>query len=569
LAGEDYPIGPWTDDAHLIQAKGATTGQTIAMTVTSDNPSGVAGVCSAYLSTTPTHYIQCTVNPWVGVGHVDASNGNHFIVDSTTSGSITTTPAVRLMFNCNPNLNGGYCVTNPLITGSCGAGCWVFDGPAITDAAAQGSSACGHGAGGPVSADLPCRTAVRLDVNGWYFKDAGFSMSGITPITFRNNHVQGGLDWCTTYGNGLGQIQLGGGNIVAYSNIGDQDGVCKSTANLYKQAADPGLASMGSFTGQIVNGILTVDAGSCNSSCTITQNQFIDFPGRTSTDQVQLTTPVSGFPVFCTGSACDGYQIIVSYGPCGRTVGLGSQGTCKQSPNDTSTGAYTGLSTSAGTAFTVGPIYPSMPYMLAGGGYWTTIDLRYNITAGSYLMQGDGLAGINIAYNACRLLTFVPEHAACFVNNTTPPTNSVRPYYDRLYNIAWYDNTARGGAGTANHTIFMTTGFANPAGIDIATTEATFSHNFMFSNVGVNNGGLNASPSGTAPVLALTAILEQGVGTHPGTIGTLTYDTNIFGLGGNASCRAGTQERANVGTIVSTNNWNLDNNAATICPDTT
>jgi hypothetical protein len=556
---EDYFCGPWTADASLVHVSTATTAQALEMTKTPDNPSGVAGVCSAYSSTNKN--VRCNTDVWIGTGHVNAANGNQFLVDTPANGVLAV--GQRIQFGCNPSLQGAYCRLTPKITASCaavgGLACWTFDGAAITDPTAQGLgtySPCGYadayqGATLVYPANLSCYGTVTLDIEGWWFDDAGLFSTGHANIIFKNNHLTIGGNYCTVYGNGNTLVGFPAGySIESSSWIGDYDktagvtgnGWCSGYANLYKQANDPGLATLGTFTGHITSGVLSVDSGLTGQ---FGLNQFADWSGRTAGYQAQMWKANGG-----------GFEI--AHGPCNRNSG---QNTCVG-------GTDTALNVSS-TTFTVGPIYPSAPYFTAGGGLWTTAHMAYVIYDGTYAFQSSAMDGGQIEYNSCHIISWAAVHASCFTANPATPNTSTRPYMTYRDNVSWYDSLARPGYGTAAMTLFATDGTSNagPNGWQVSTTNVTFSNNILFGNNSTNIGGALLSPDSPAVVSSLATILNQGAGTtFKAIIGTVSFIGNHFGTtGALGACRVD----ANVivtNPIVSTANDNIDTQSPVSCP---
>jgi hypothetical protein len=557
LACIDYYCGPWTADASLVRVSTATSTQALNMTVGPDNPSGVSGVCGAYDNTNK--YIRCNTDKWEGTGHVNPANGNQWLVDTTNTGAGLGPPASgqRIQFGCNPDARGQYCNSAPLITGTCasvgGLACFTFDGPAITDAAAQNvSTACGSG----VSPDFNlCAGAITLYINGWWFDDAGLFSTGRGNVIMKNFRATIGILHCTVYSNGSALISLPSGyTIDATSWIGNLDSNCQGPANMYKEANDPGLSTLATFQGVVANGILTVAPGTTTG--TITTNQFLDYSGRTAGKQLQLWKPDT--VVSCTGSACDNTQWEVAQGPCNRNSG---QNTCS---TDTTWNV-------SSTTMTVGPVMPSAPYFLAGGGYWTKAHLAYVFSDGSYAYQGTAMEGLTFEYSNCRIKSWAAEHASCYVPNPATPTATTRPYYTAHYMTAWYDKYARPGYGTANITLFATSGTANsgPSGWQLGTDVATWDHVFVFSNNSINTGGAFLSPDSPKVTGGMISVLNQGAGgatNFPGFINTLNLTHNTFGtIGADSACRVDDQVPVTTSNI--SDNYNLDTGGSYACPD--
>lgn len=500
--GISYGCGAISADAALTNASTITSGT-------------FPGVCNAYSSAQQS--VTCNTDKAIVVGSV---SGNTLTIGSITSGGPVAIGQV-LNFLCDPNGNS-YCPLRPTILSGSGT-TWTIDGSPITVASRT------------IALTLP------LNISHYKFLDTLLLVSGHGDVNLTDVHSQLDTGHCVNTGNAT--FTLGFGKITPHSATFDSTVNCRSDAILYKTASDPGLVTMSTSTGAIVNGVYTVTA----NVGTMARRQFINYAGQGGVPHQMFTADAANPALFsCVDAACVGTKWDITTGFTG----------CDQLATSCSLDATLNV---ASITITEGPIQNTNEFAMSGGSGWDPIDIQYvvHLNGGAIFKSSSG-GSINFQNNFCDLVGPYAEHNNCIVIQPDPGTTTTIPFFRFKYSVAWAENTSAQGQGTSTGTNFAVSA-ASAASYAVTQTESTFEKNVFIANTSITPPG-----SGLATMGDLMRILSQGTSPpFPGHVVTANFIDNLLDdIGAFGMCAIAS------GIVVDTDNNSGNWNALTAAPVT-
>ena len=334
---------------------------------------------------------------------------------------------------------------------------------------------------------IRCSNGVTLShyrFNGWgiYADNA--------PIILDDVHFTMTADNCRNY-QGIGYISTHGGtgDVTVTQGTFDFDSGCAFNADLYKQANDPGLATLSSGTASFSGTALTYSA-------------------------INSGTVRIGSYISCAG--CVKAMIIAGSG-LNWTVSS-SQGTL---------GPVT---------VTTGPVLTNMngPISVASN---SKVKLYYNANIGSGQFSS-AIIDVDAKYNYEHIITTSGQHINFVVNFPQPGTIAD---YIQNFNTIWWDPYAEdGGTGTLD---YFTASTASAANGQVTLTNFEANNNTVIVNSSIPNGSVNTnaivrwlSQSGGAPGEVASAInynLNQTPGSGILKVNSITLVTGGVGISPN------------------------------------